>query len=332
MINTLLALLLSHSLGSLLVVDKANEKLIIMDLDNGTAVANIPTGRGPHEVAVSFDGKSAVVSNYGDKEPNNSLSVIDVVNKTSTKTIDLGNYKRPHGLEFINDNEVLVTSEATQTLVKVDIKSGKISEVARTNQTHSHMVTYSKTDGCAYVANISAGTVSVIDVSENRLVQQITLKAGIEGLDVSPDGKELWVANRNDSTVAIVNTKTFKQEATLMAHQIAFRVKFVPGGQYAVVSNGMSGNLSVYDVKKRVLLKDVDFFNLNNGVENVGKVRDKENPPIPVGVAMNGNGKYVYVANANYGLIAVVDTKDWKVVQALKCGGAPDGMYWGKVN
>jgi YVTN family beta-propeller protein len=215
-------------------------------------------------------------------------------------------------------------------LLKVNIKSGKINEVAKTNQATSHMVAYSKTDRKAYVANIKDGTVSVIDVSANKLVNQIILKPGIEGIDVSPDGKELWVANRNDSTVAVVNTTSLQQEATLPAHQIAFRVKFIPDGRHVVVSNGMSGNLSVYDVSKRALIADIDFYNLNNGVENTGKVHNKENPPVPVGIAAHGNGKFVYIANANYGLVAVVDTTTWSVVAKIETGGSPDGLYWGK--
>ncbi len=167
----------------------------IVDLDAGREVAQVPTGKNPHEVAVSPNGRSAVVSNYGSQEPGNSLSVIDVVNKKNTKTIDLRDYKRPHGLEFINDNEVLVTSEATKTLLKVNIKSGKIVEIAKTEQVTSHMVAYSKSDQRAYVANIKDGTVSVINVAANKFLNQIYLKPGIEGIDVSPDGKELWVAN-----------------------------------------------------------------------------------------------------------------------------------------
>jgi YVTN family beta-propeller protein len=318
------------SLGSLLVVDKQNHAVSIVDLDAGKEIAKVATGKNPHEVAVSPSGKSAVVSNYGAQEPGNSLSVIDIGSKKNTKTIDLRDYKRPHGLEFINDTEVLVTSEVTKTLIKVNIKTGKIDEVARTGQATSHMVAYSKIDHKAYVANIKDGTVSVIDVAGNQLLNNIFLKPGIEGLDISPDGKELWVANREDSTVAVINTTTFNQEARLPAHQIAFRVKFVPDGRHVVVSNGMSGNLSVYDVQKRVLIKDIDFYNLNNGVENVGKVRDNENPPVPVGIAVHGDGKFVYVANANYGLVAVIDTNTWTVVQAIDVGGSPDGLYWGK--
>jgi YVTN family beta-propeller protein len=320
-----------HStLGSLLVVDKAGNAVSIVDLDAGKEIAKIPTGNYPHEVAVSPNGQSAVVSNYGAQEPGNSLSVIDVTRKTSTKTIDLRDYKRPHGLEFISDTEVLVTSEATQTLIKVNIQSGKVAEVAKTGQAVSHMIAYSKRDHKAYVANVKDGTVSVIDVTGNKLINQITLKPGIEGLDISPDGKELWVANRNDSTVAVVNTSTLEQEAILPAHQIAFRVKFIPDGLHVVVSNGMTGNLSVYDVRKRELIKDVDFYNLNNGVENIGKIRDKENPPVPVGIAVHGEGKFVYIANAHYGLVAVVDTNTWNVVAKIETGGSPDGIYWGK--
>ncbi len=314
--------------GSLLAVNKADNSVSLIDLSSGKEVVALKTGIGPHEVASSFDGKTAVVCNYGDKTPNNSLSVIDMITKAVTKVIDLGTYLRPHGIEFINNSEALVTSEATQTLIKVNIETGAVEEVVKTGQPGSHMVAYCRKDGKAYVANIPAGTVSQVDVKEKKLLNTIQLKKGVEGLDVSPDGKELWVANRDDSSVTVVNTATLEKLAVLPAHQVAFRVKFLPDGSHVVVSNGMSGNLSVYNAKGKKWIKDINFFDLDLGVDKIGTVNNAENPPVPVGIAIHANSKFVYVANANYGLVAVVDTKTWTVVKSIKVGKGPDGLYY----
>jgi YVTN family beta-propeller protein len=320
--------LTAQSTGSLLVVNKADNTVSLVDLSTNKEIVALKTGNGPHEVATSFDGKTAVVCNYGDKAPNNSLSVIDITAKTVTRVIDLGTYTRPHGIEFINNKETLVTSEATQTLIKVNIETGIVEEVVKTGQPGSHMVAYCRKDGKAYVANIPAGTVSQVDVKEKKLLNTIQLKKGVEGLDISPDGKELWVANRDDSSVTAINTTTLEKLAVLPAHQVAFRVKFLADGSHVVVSNGMSGNLSVYNVKERKWIKDINFFDLDLGIDKIGTVNSAENPPIPVGIATHANSKFVYVANANYGLVAVVDTKTWTVVKSIKVGKGPDGLYY----
>jgi YVTN family beta-propeller protein len=314
--------------GSLLAVNKADNTVSLIDLNTSKEVIALTVGIGPHEVAASPDGKWAMVCNYGAKTPNNSLSLVDLQGKRITKTIDLGSYQRPHGIEFINDKEVIVTSEVTQTLIKVHIGTEAVEEVAKTGQKGSHMVAYCRKDGKAYIANIPDGTVSQVDVKEKKLLNTIQLKPGVEGLDISPDGKELWVANRNDSVVYVVNTTTLQKEAELPAHQVAFRVKFLPNGKYAVVSNGMSGNLGVYDVKNRKLVKDVVFNDLDKGIDKITATYNSENPPIPVGIATHVNSKYVYVANANYKLVAVVETTNWTVVDTIKVGEAPDGLYY----
>jgi YVTN family beta-propeller protein len=319
--------LLAQSLGSLMVVNKGGNTMSILDLDLNTELTRIPTGEGSHEVAVSPDGKIAVVCNYGNQTPNNSLTIIDIAQKSSIKKIDLGIYQRPHGIEFIAPEEVIVTSEVAQALIKVNIKTDAVTEVVKTNQEGSHIVAYCKADGKAYVANRRSGSVSVVDVKGNKLLKTIVLKPGTEGLDISPNGKELWVANQIDSTVTIINAQTFKEEALLYAHQNAIRVKFLPNGKYSLISNAKTGNVSVYDVAARRLIKDIDLFNLDKGIEGLEKEKDLKNPPIPVGITTHPSGKFVYIAAVNYGAIAVIDTANWEVVATIRAGASPDGLY-----
>ena len=58
--------------SALLVLNKEEATLAIVDLASGKVVGRVPTGEGPHEVAVSSDGKLAFVGNYGSRTPGKS--------------------------------------------------------------------------------------------------------------------------------------------------------------------------------------------------------------------------------------------------------------------
>jgi len=86
--------------GTLLVANKTDNTVDLVDSDTGESVATLPTGHGPHEVAVSRDGGTAVISNYGDRsEPGSSLTVLDLERREVVRTIELDDHTRPHGLD-----------------------------------------------------------------------------------------------------------------------------------------------------------------------------------------------------------------------------------------
>lgn len=318
----------SQNNGSLVVVNKADNTISILDLNKNKEVAVITTGYGPHEVAISLNGKFAAVTNYGKKNPGNSLTIIDLVNKTKLKDISLKNFERPHGIEFLNNEELIVTCEKQSALIKANINTNQVSLVAQTKQKVGHMVALAPKNKYAYVANIVSGTVSKIDIKRNKLIDNLILKKGIEGIAVTPSGKEIWVANREDSTVTVLHSKTYKELAKLPAHQVAFRVKILPNGKYAMVSNGKSGNVSVYNVKTKKWIKDINLYN----VHNVLSSEEKSKPPIPVGLAMSLNNNYAFVACANYNVVAIIDTITWEVTNTIPTGNIPDGLYYSSFN
>ena len=77
--------------ATLVVANKSDASADLVDLTNGLSVAKLPTGKGPHEVAVSPDGRLAVISDYGPRgEDGSTLTVIDVGAGKVLRTIDLG--------------------------------------------------------------------------------------------------------------------------------------------------------------------------------------------------------------------------------------------------
>lgn len=98
-----LFLITTASAATLVVANKAEATVSLLDLESGKVVATLPAGQGPHEVAVSPDGARVLVSTYGTREREGStLTVIDVPGASLVKTIDLGEYRKPHGVEWLD--------------------------------------------------------------------------------------------------------------------------------------------------------------------------------------------------------------------------------------
>jgi YVTN family beta-propeller protein len=73
--------------GTLRVLNKSDDTVSLVDLASKKSVATIPTGSGPHEVAVSADGRTAVVCNYGSQlSPGSTLTVIDIAARKASRT------------------------------------------------------------------------------------------------------------------------------------------------------------------------------------------------------------------------------------------------------
>src|SRR5436305_12071200 len=96
--------------AKLLVLNKPQAKLLIVNPVAKKVIAEVPTGAGPHEVTASEDGKLAFVSNYGNETPGNSISVIDLAAHKELRRHELGALRRPHGI-VASHGKVYCTAE-----------------------------------------------------------------------------------------------------------------------------------------------------------------------------------------------------------------------------
>jgi YVTN family beta-propeller protein len=137
----------------------------------------------------------------------------------------------------------------------------------------------------------------------------IPVGRGSEGFDVSPDGKEAWVANAWDGTISVIDIAAKKVSATLAANVPgANRLKFTPDGKLAFISAGP--NLVILDAATR---QEVKRLVLGHG---------------SAGIQMQPDGTRAYVACGPDGFVAVVDLKTLEVVGRIDVGGNPDGLAW----
>ena len=314
---------------TLVVLNKAEASASLIDLATGSVVATLETGEGPHEAAVSPDGRFALAANYGTRQtPGSTLTLIDIPGARVEKTIDLGEHRRPHGLAWLDGRRVAVTAEASRTLLVVDVLAGRVEAVIPTAQEVSHMVVATPDGRRAFVANIGSGSVTALDIAAGRSLGNIATGRGAEGIAVTPDGRSVWVTNREDDSVSVIDAARLEVVATLPCKSFPIRARVTPDGRRVLVSNARSGDLTVFDVERRAEVGRI-ALKLEASSSDGRLFGDRfGQSSVPIGVVIHPDGRRAWVAHANADAISVLDLEQGLAVATLHAGREPDGMAY----
>lgn len=313
--------------ATLVVANKAEATVSLVDVTSGKVMATLPVGTGPHEVAISPDGRLALIANYGTgPQPGSSLTLIDIPAAKVVKTIQLGEYTRPHGITFVGKDRALVTSEASKNLVEVDIEAGKVIRAIPTGQEVSHMLAVAPDGSRAFIANIGSGSMTAIDLEAGKKLSDVQTGAGAEGIAITPDGKQVWVTNREADTVTVLDASTLKVVKSFEAASFPIRAEATPDGKRVLVSLAKSGDLAVFSTAGPALESRIKLEAAAVSDQDGRLLSGFGNSSVPIGIEIAPDGRRAYVAHANADQISVVDLVEGKKVGSLTAGKEPDGM------
>jgi YVTN family beta-propeller protein len=315
---------------TLVVLNKSDATASLIDIGTGKVAATLPTGQGPHEAAAAPDGKRVLVSNYGGPgAPGSSLTLLDVGAGRVLKTIELGEYRRPHGLAWIDDRRAAVTAEAQKALLVVDVEAGKVESAIVTGQETTHMVVVTPDHARAFTANIGSGGITAVDLKAGKVLAHVPTGAGAEGIDLTPDGKQVWVTNREADTVSVVDAASLKVVKTLPAKAFPIRARSTPDGAQVLVSHARSSDIAVFEAAGMKELARIRIdVPLAAGPKDGRMLAGFGDSAVPIGIVITPDGKKAFVAAANADAIVVVDLAARAVTGTLKAGREPDGMAY----
>jgi len=304
----------AQSGGRLVVLNKEDATLVTVDPSTGKVLGTVPTGEGPHEVAVSADGATAFVGNYGAQTPGSTISVVDLKGMKELRRVDVTPLRRPHGI-FVAGGKVYFTSEANRIVARMDPATYQTDWLFGTGQAGTHMVWVNEDASRIYTCNIGSDSMSILERGSNPAAAWnatvVPVGRGPEGFDVSPDGRELWAAHSRDGAVSIIDLQQKKVTGTIdLQTKRSNRLKFTPDGKLALVSDLDAGEVLVIDVATRKVTKKIP---LGRMVE---------------GILMQPDGARAYVAVNGDNYVAVVDLKTLAVTGRIETGRGPDGMAW----
>lgn len=309
--------------GLLVVANQQGASATVLDAATLQTVATVPVGQGPHEIAISTDGRWAVVTNYGlQGAAGSTLSVIDLAAETPAvvRTIDLGPGQRPHGAAFVKSGtKLLVTSEVAQRLLLVDFVSGRIDTAMATNGRGSHMVTVQRDGRRAWTSNLGDGTVTEYDVDMRTTKRTFNVAPNVEGISATPGGVQVWVGSNSAKTVTIVNGADAAILGTINGFGQPYRVGVSRTGRVAVVSDPPSNRILIYDVGTRKELARIDLA----GQKGIGTPAAQAGPE---GITFDPIADYAYVTLHGTNQVVAIDLQSRKVMAFGSVGTGPDGI------
>ena len=344
--------------GTLLVLAKSDLTLSIVDPTTLKVVGQFPSGPDPHEVVASSDGRIAYVSNYGGGSLN-TITVVDLVERTPLPPIDLGALRGPHGLTFVA-GKLWFTAEGAKVIGRYDPAARQIDLVLGTGQNRTHMIAVSEDAKRIITTNVSSATLTILEQTTGGRGQGpggpggpppqagarggppdgpppggpgsgptqrgrgpggppqpnwdatvVPVGRGVEGFDVSPDGRQIWAANAQDGTISVVDVATRAVTQTIQANvNGANRLKFTPDGAHVLVSTLNGPDLTVFDAASR---RETKRIALGRGA---------------AGIQMQPDGARAYVACTPDNYVAIIDLKTLEIAGRIQAGTQPDGLAW----
>ncbi len=314
---------------TLLVANKTDHTVDLVDPETGKSRATLPTGEFPHEVAVDPEGRLAAISNYGNRgAPGNSITVIDLVAREVVRTIDLGDNTRPHGMVWAAER-LIVTTEGSKKLLVVDPSSGRVVHEIGTDQEISHMVAVTPDGSRAFVGNIGSGSVTVIDLDAGKKIKDIETGAGAEGLAVTPDGNEVWVGNRGADTLTVIDAKSLEILEQVPCAGVPIRVVSTGDGKRILVSCARTGEIASFDreQRKELVRRKLDLSTVPDAATRLFGDRFGESP-VPVGLVISPDDTTAWVAATQSDVVVVVEVATLEVIDLIRTGKEPDGMAY----
>jgi YVTN family beta-propeller protein len=340
----------------LLVLEKSDNMMAIVDPASLQVVARVPAGPDPHEIVATADGKLAYISNYGGSDSAlNTISVVDLVDRKALPPINLGALHSAHGLAMAG-GKLYFTAETSKAIGSYDPGIQGVDWVLGTGQDRTHMVTVTEGLGRIVTANVGSGTISIIEL--------VTLpNSGFVPPPGSSPGSNFVVGSSAPASgsppglgpTVGVPRKTWRV-TNVAAGRGAEGFDEAPGGGEIWAANAQDGTVTIIDVGTKQVTdtipipvkganrlkftpdgKRVLISGLGGGATKNLVVMDvttrKEIKTIDLGggaagIVITPDGSRAYVAVSGKDTVAVVDLKSLQISGKVPTGRQPDGLAW----
>jgi YVTN family beta-propeller protein len=302
--------------AAFVIVEKGSSHVGFFDA-NGALVKEVETGQHPHEMVFSSDGKYLFTSDNGVMDMRekgqgwNTVSIIDVKAERRVGQIDLGEHRRPHGIDFDRaTGHVLVTTELPSALLVLDPRERKVLRVYDVHGKAPHMVRLAADHRTAWVSCTDTSNVSVIDL-QTAAVKTIPTGPRPQGIVIAPDGKRVYVANSDGETITVIDAirKELAGEIPVGGrHSGPVRVAITPDERTILAA---------------LQLKHAVQF-VNAATMTPGKELPLPGPP--VSMTLSADGRTAYSAVLQQDTIFIISVAEQRILRTFRTppGSGPD--------
>jgi len=285
--------------GVLVIAYMDESKVVLVDGKTFTTLATLDSGKNPHEVRVSHDKRRAYVA------AGKIITVVDLKNRKIKANFDLGEYSA-HDIRVSRDNRrIWLACAGKESILELDAETGKVLKTYKTNQKGAWFVEVTPDERKLYTQNLEGKSVSVITRATGE-VKVIPFEHPIYGIDVTPDGKQIWVTGRD---ITVIDTATDQIIATIKTPEAdTGRIRLTSNGKKAVIA--LLKKVVVYDVKTRRLISEIEVH------------------VSPKVLTISADNRHAFLTNPDDNSVSIVDIVDGKKLPGFQTGRKPDGIGW----
>ena len=324
LLGGILVLSLKHPLanntnrGILLVANKGDETLGIVDPNAGKQVATVAEGGTTgHEVVASPDGKLAYVPIYGNSgvgkpgTDGSNMIVVDIASRKVVGNLDFGHGVRPHCPMFgPKDGLLYVTTELDNAVTAIDPHRLKVVAKIPTGHPESHMLAISHDGHYGYTANVGSGTVSVLDLEARKQIDSIAVAPSVQRISLSVDDRFAFTSDQSRPQLAMIDTRTRKVLHWVPLPVTGYGTAATPDGKWLVIALPGAKQVAVLNLQTLKVEHTVDV------------------PPAPQEVLVRPDGRVAYVSCDASHQVAEIQTSNWTVSRLIDTGTGADGLAW----
>ena len=280
----------------------------------GRRMAGVKVGEHPHEIVLSPDKRYAYVSDNGilwmqyAGEGGNTISIVDLRQRNKAGTIDLGQYRRPHGMALdARRNRLLCTIENPDGLLLIDLNARKVLRKYDVLGEDPHMVLLSPDGEYAFVSVTSSAAIAAIHLESGK-TNLISVGKRPQCAVRSLNGRSIYVTVSDGNSIAILDVATRKIIGNIPTGKGPGRATVTPDGKTLVYNLQSGEGVGFADIASRRQTHEIRL------------------PGPPLSLTMSPDGRYVYAGVQDKDTVVAISVSERKIVHSFRTpeGAGPD--------
>lgn len=229
---------------------------------------------------------------------------------------------------------LLIVNRDSNDLTFMDLESREVvGSVFLGNNVNPHMAMITPDARYVVTGGSSANKAYVVDLATLELVKEIPVDLAPEHMSISPDSRYYYQGNPSGDSISVIDMVSLTEIRRIQGFAEPLNITFLPDGSKAYVANYGAHWVGVIDVTRHELLKKIHVgspgaISRLDPDRYLGEIKGVSSASI------SNDGRYLYAADGDLGIVSVIDTREDRVVKTIPVGPDPwrafmshDGKY-----
>jgi DNA-binding beta-propeller fold protein YncE len=299
--------LLAHASERVIVLDSGEAQLTLIDPATRQVVGTQPTGKEPHHLMVTPDGRSLIVAD----SVSNDLLFLDPRGGQVQRRVP--GIEDPYQLGFSPDRKWFVTAGLRLDRIDIYHYDGRDMVLAKRlplARTPSH-IDFESTSHTVFVTLQDTGEVAAIDLATQTVQWKLAVGNTPAGLWMTPGDRYLLVGMTGEDDVAVVDWRQRRVVKRIHTGRGAHNFRDLDDGRHVAVSNRVESTISILDYD--ALTDTGDITGLRPG---------------PDDMELSADHRSLWVTFRFARQVGIIDMGTRKLVDTIAVGRSPHGLFF----